>query len=109
MAKVYNWKISAIEVDKNKTVGETDLTDVVTNVHWIYSVTENDETTDMYGVEAFSDVVEDSFTEFADLTAADVEGWLEDVLDVDNMKANLNAQLELKVNPVSEIKTAPWL
>jgi len=46
---------------------------------------------------------------FEDLTQEIVEAWLEESdMDVDAIKAGLDAQIVEKITPTSETKNVPW-
>ena len=96
MANTYNWKINAL--DAKVSVGDDE--DVVYTVHWsLIATSEDGEHTvsniGTHGVEYDAD----NFTAYEDLTEEIVIGWLEDGLDVDAMKANLDAQIEKLITP----------
>ena len=60
-----------------------------------------------YGVTAAADA--DDFTAFNDLTQDIVETWLEaSELDVDEIKAKLDARITEKITPTSVTKKTPW-
>ena len=97
MANTYKWTINALDA---KVAVEDGNENVVYTVHWGLSAT--DETGNhtvnsigTHGVEYDAD----NFTAYADLTEEQVIGWLESGLDVESMKANLDAQVEKLVTP----------
>ena len=51
----------------------------------------------------------DNFTEYADITEANVIAWLEAGLDVEAMKASLDSQIELQKTPVDTTFHAPFV
>ena len=112
MANTYTWTINALDVHPI----EDALTDVVYNVHWGMTAT-SDQTdsdgnfysTNAIGTQTIAAPVTDTFTPFDDLTLEIVEGWLEaSDLDVDAIKAGLDAQIVEKITPTSESKSVPW-
>ena len=105
MANTYNWKINAL--DAKVSIG--DVQNVVYTVHWgLIATSENKEHTvsniGTHNVEYDAD----NFTAYADLTEEMVIGWLEAGLDVDSMKAGLDAQIELQKTPVDKTFHNPF-
>jgi len=116
MAINYEWNVST--VDTYPTHEEKD--DVVYNVHWrltaiddantVKDMDGNDipATASVYGAQPLDVSDLSSFTAFADLTASDVQGWVETALGADKvteMKAGLDAEIAEKVTPTSVTKT----
>jgi|TARA_Y100000015_G_C2375978_1_gene82506 hypothetical protein len=106
MANTYKWTINALDA---KIAVEDGNKDVVYTVHWGYSAT--DETKEhtvnsigTHGVEYDAD----NFTAYEDLTEETVIGWLEDGLDVDSMKASLDAQIEKLITPEEKTYHNPF-
>ncbi len=104
MAINYTWNVSTVdvkEIDGNA--------DTVFNVHWRLTGTDdaNDESATVYGTQFLDTSDLSDFTAFADLTASDVQGWVEAAMGADSiteMKASLDAQIEELVNPVVQTK-----
>ena len=112
MAISYTWDVSTVDTYPTKD----SKSDVVHNVHWRLTATDdtnkdsegNNWTADVYGSQAVDTSDLSSFTAFADLTASDVQGWVEAALGADKvteMKAGLDAQIAEKVTPTSVTKT----
>ena len=112
MAISYEWDVKT--VDTYPTHEEKD--DVVYNVHWRLTATDdanndadgNPQTSSVYGTQPLDVSDLSSFTAFADLTASDVQGWVEAALGeeaVINYKADLDAQIAEKITPTSVTKT----
>jgi len=94
----FNWTISAVE----RAVSLDGLQDVIQTVHWRYRGTdENGVTAETYGATAVGQPNPQDFTPFDDVTASDVEGWLESLLDVPSMQENLQAQITLIITPTT--------
>ena len=75
----YKWTIS--QVERELKVGA--LSDVIKTVHYRYSGTDKNGTTaETYGAVAIGEPNTDSFTAWDKVTAADVEGWVEDIFSV---------------------------
>ena len=103
----YTWKINALDAK----VHENDKDYVIYNIHWSYLAV--DEQDDKYqamsnGCLAMQYNPDEPFIEYADLTKEDVIGWLESGLEVDEIKANLDKQIELQKNPVDETLYPNW-
>ena len=112
MAISYTWDVSTVDTYPTKD----SKSDVVHNVHWRLTATDdtnkdsdgNNWTADVYGAQAVDTSDLSSFTAFADLTASDVQGWVEAALGADEvteMKAGLDAQIAEKITPTSVTKT----
>lgn len=94
----FNWTISATE----RAVSLDGLSDVIQTVHWRYRGTdENGITAETYGATSVGSPNPQDFTPYDGITASDVEGWLEVLLDVPVMQANLEAQIALIINPTT--------
>ena len=106
MANTYKWTINALDA---KVAVEDGNENVVYTVHWGYSAT--DETGEHSASSIGTHGVEydaDNFTAYEDLTEEMVIGWLEDGLDVDSIKANLDAQIEKLITPTDTTYHNPF-
>ena len=112
MAINYTWDVSTVDTYPTKD----SKSDVVHNVHWRLKATDdtnkdsdgNNWTADVYGSQVVDTSDLSSFTAFADLTAGDVQGWVEAALGADEvteMKAGLDANIAEKITPTSVTKT----
>ena len=112
MAISYTWDVSTVDTYPTKD----SKSDVVHNVHWRLTATDdtnkdsdgNNWTADVYGSQAVDTSDLSSFTAFADLTASNVQGWVETALGADTvttMKASLDANIAAKITPTSVTKT----
>jgi len=115
MAINYTWDVKTVdvkEIDGNA--------DTVFNVHWrlnaeddantVKDMQGNDipATASVYGTQSLDTSDLSNFTAFADLTASDVQGWVEAAMGeeaVTNIKTGLDAQIDELVNPVVQTKT----
>lgn len=108
MAINYQWVISQLECKAK----EGDLTDVVYTIHWRYQANETDGdktyNAEVYGAATCPNPDPTDFTPYADLTQAQVEGWLTELLDVPAMQTNLAAQIENIKNPPIVTPPLPW-
>jgi hypothetical protein len=111
MANTYSWQINALDTYPS----QEDLTDVVYNVHWGLTATSdqtdadgNAYTVNSIGTQTVTAPDADDYTAFEDLTQVIVEAWLEaSDMDVDAIKAGLDAQIEEKITPTSVTKQLP--
>ena len=108
MAISYEWDVKTVDTYPTKD----SKSDVVHNVHWRLTATDdtnndadgNPQTATVYGSQGLDTSDLSSFTAFADLTASDVQVWVEAALGADEvteMKAGLDAQIAEKVTPTS--------
>jgi hypothetical protein len=112
MAIGYTWDVST--VDTYPTLDSN--ADVVYNVHWRLTAEDdanqdadgNNWTATSYGTQSVDTSDLSSFTAFADLSASDVQGWVETAMGSDAvtaMKSSLDAQIALLITPTSVTKT----
>tara|TARA_B100000482_G_C12489141_1_gene251949 strand:+ start:66 stop:410 length:345 start_codon:yes stop_codon:yes gene_type:complete len=112
MAISYAWDVKTVDTYPTKD----SKSDVVYNVHWRLTATDdtnndadgNSQTATVYGSQALDTSDLSSFTAFADLTASDVQGWVEAALTADtvnDMKDSLDSTIEELVTPTSVQKT----
>ena len=112
MAINYTWDVNTVDTYPTKD----SKSDVVYNVHWRLKATDdtnkdsngNNWTAEVYGSQAVDTSDLSSFTAFADLTASNVQGWVETALGTDEvtaMKASLDANIAAKITPTSVTKT----
>ena len=107
MANTYSWRINALDAK----IHEDDLDNVIYTVH--YTLIGQDDSEEPVSASSIGTLgvqynPENPFISYDDLTKEDVVGWLEDGLDVDSMKENLDNQIELKKNPVDETLRPDW-
>jgi len=111
MAISYSWNVSTVDTYPT----HNSQSDVVYNVHWRLTATDdtnndadgNPQTATVYGSQGLDTSDLSSFTEFADLTASNVQGWVEAALTADTvteMKTGLDAAIAEKVTPTSVTK-----
>lgn len=91
----YKWVIS----DLKAKIQDGELSNVIDTIHWRYQATDGEHTADVYGSVGLEAPEADSFIPADELTVADVEAWLESKLDVEGLKAGLDAQLSAIKNP----------
>jgi len=107
MDNIYELSIDTLEVKKV----ENDLQDVVFIVNFSYSAVTQDR--------AYGEVITtmasipspnpESFIPFENLSLEQVEGWVEAAVDLSKFREVLDARIEEKINPPTELKKAPWV
>lgn len=112
MANTYTWKINKLDVKKE----QNGLRNIVYDVYYSFeaSSSELDFNGEPYKVKinrvcSLQDPSVEDYVEFDDLTKDQVVAWIENSIDVDNLKFFLDNMLSEKINPSVESKTAPWL
>ena len=103
----YSWDCKTVDCYPSKDNNK----DVVYNIHWRYTCTSdkvdaesNPYTATIIGTQVISTDDITDFIPFADLTNAKVTEWCKSALGaekLDEMKANLDAQIAEKINPTS--------
>jgi hypothetical protein len=106
MANNYHWVIETMDVIPNSN----GLTYVVDRIGWEYHGTDPiTNNTDYIGWSTkLGEVDGNEFVEYSSLTQDIVKGWLESILDVDNLKTMVDAKIELKNNPPTIQPPFPW-
>jgi hypothetical protein len=107
MAITNTWSVSQLncypELD-----GETD---VVFTVHWTLNGTDGTYAGSVYGSSGVTLDEGATFTPYADLTQAQVIGWVQDALgeeQVASYEANVAQQIENQINPPVVTPPLPW-
>ncbi len=102
----YNWVI--VQLDCKPSVDG--LQDYVVLCHYRYNGVYQDIFEEIYGTCTF-DVKPDNpnFIAYADLTEADVIGWLEGSLNVEAMQLGIDAQINSTLNPPIIVLPLPWI
>ena len=114
MANTYIWQIHAL----NAKIKEDEKDNVIFSVKYTYTAIDNSEppiqagSIGTLGVEYKEG---DPFIEYADLKKSDVVSWIEDGVDVDGLKEQLDRDVinqikrkELLKNPVDETLYPDW-
>jgi hypothetical protein len=110
MAITYKWNISQM----NAHVQSEGKDNVIYTVHWIYTGSEESAgktyTASNIGAEVFTYVKGNTFVPYENTEAFEnvVIGWLENALDVDTMKANIEADIQNQITPVNEDLYFTW-
>ena len=110
MAITYKWTINQM----NAHIESKGEQNVIFTVHWSYSGSEESGGETYYasqiGAQSFTYVAGEPFIPYADTEAfeAVVIGWLEGVLDVPRMAANIEAQIQKQITPINEDLYFTW-
>ena len=94
----YNWTI----VQTNYNTSDK----FITTVHYTVNAVDGDYTASTYGTVGYTQG-KGSYVPYADLTEAQVVGWVQESLGKDTVEAGLTAQIEAQKNPVQEAGV-PW-
>ena len=119
MAISYTWDVKTCDTYPSHTDSQDPVnteSDVVYNVHWRLTAEDdanqdaegNNWTASVYGTQNLDVDDLSSFTAFADLTASDVQGWVETAMGSDAvtaLKTGLDADIAGKITPTSVQKT----
>ncbi len=107
MANTYTWVISQLDCYPT----QDNKTDVVFTVHWRRQATDGTHTADIYGSQSVTLDPSATYIPYAELTEADVIGWLEDAMGAETLeaqKAALDKQIEDQINPPVIRPPLPW-
>jgi hypothetical protein len=101
----YTWTIVALDCK----VSENNLQDVVYNVHWQYTATnENGITATDMGVQYVSPPSTETFTPYSELTKEQIIGWLDVCMNVPAITADVDNKIKLIINPVDVTPPLPF-
>jgi uncharacterized GH25 family protein len=95
----FNWNV--VQMDRLTSDG------FVVTVHYTVNAVDGDYTASTYGTVGFAEQPDEQYTPYAQLTQAEVVGWVQDSLGKDTVEAGLAAQIEAQKNPVQEAGV-PW-
>ena len=112
MAISYEWNVNTVDVYPT----DEGHSNVIYNVHWRITGTDdanndadgNAITGSIYGTQSLDTADISSFTSFADVSAATVQGWVEAAMGEDEVqvkKDRIDAQIALIITPTSVTKT----
>ena len=107
MAVTNTWAVVQMDAYPEED-GETD---VVFNVHWTLTGTDGTYTGSVYGSQSVSIDPDTPFTPYADLTEAQVIGWVQDAMGAEQVasyEANVAQQIEDQINPPVVTPPLPW-
>lgn len=108
MPTAYTWQFVALDVYPTYQ----GLTNVVESMHW--RLTGDDGVGHQAvacGEQKAGPPDPDNFTPYADLTATQVQGWLETLMgsELDQVKADIDKRIEQQVSPSIVAMQPPWL
>ena len=86
-------------------------TDVVFNVHWRANATDGTYNATSYGTVGVTYEAGSPYTPYADLTQAQVIGWVQDAMgpeQVASIEAGLAKQIDNLINPPAVTPPLPW-
>jgi myo-inositol-hexaphosphate 3-phosphohydrolase len=95
----YTWNV--VQMDRLTSDG------FVVTVHYTVNAVDGDYTASTYGTVGYTEQQGEQYITYADLTEAEVVGWVQESLGKDTVEAGLAAQIEAQKNPVQE-SGVPW-
>ncbi len=107
MAITYTWQINAMDCYPQAD-GQTD---VVFTVHWTLLGTDGTYNGSVYGTVGVTYTAGSPYTPYADLTQAQVVGWVEAALgaeQVASLEANVATQIQNQINRTVVTPPLPW-
>lgn len=107
MAGACAWQIMQLDCDPEFSGKQN----VVSTIYWRRFTIDGEHNADTYGVQKISWSSGAPFIPYDQLTKAQVEAWLEDVMGSDKvaaLDANLNRQIEEIKNPSVVSPALPW-
>jgi len=95
----YTWNV--VQMDRLTSDG------FVVTVHYTVNAVDGDYTASTYGTVGYTEQQGEQYIPYADLTEAEVVGWVQKSLGKDTVEESLAAQIEAQKNPVQETGV-PW-
>ena len=95
----YTWNV--VQMDRLTSDG------FVVTVHYTVNAVDGDYTASTYGTVGYTEQPDEQYTPYADLTEAQVVGWVQESLGKNTVEASLAEQIALQKNPVVE-SGVPW-
>jgi hypothetical protein len=118
MAINYTWNVATVDTKPSVTDDNAITeTDVIYNVHWRLTGTDDYQdadgndvyyTADVYGTQSLDISDLGSFTAFDSVTTSDVEGWVTTAMgddEIQNLKDAIAAKITEAITPTSVTKT----
>ena len=99
MATTYQWNV--VQMDRLTSDG------FVVTVHYTVNAVDGDYTASTYGTVGYTEQPDEQYIPYAELTEAEVVGWVQESLGKDTVEAGLAEQIALQKNPVVE-SGVPW-
>lgn len=108
MPTAYTWQFLALDVFPSLD----GLTNVVESIHW--QLTGDDGSGHLfsvYGEQPAGPPDPDNFTPFNELTALQVQGWVEACMgaELDAVKADIDRQIQQQISPTVVALEPPWV
>lgn len=104
MATTYTWKVAALDAQPS----HDGHTNVINTVHWTLSGTEGEHTASSYGSVGVTYDADAPFTEYDNLSEADVLAWVWNSVDKAETEANIDSQLAELATPSKVTLTPAW-
>jgi hypothetical protein len=95
----YQWNV--VQLDRLTSDG------FVVTVHYTVNAVDGDYTSSIYGTVSYTEQPDEQYIPYAELTEAEVVGWVQESLGKDTVEEGLAAQIEAQKNPVQEVGL-PW-
>jgi myo-inositol-hexaphosphate 3-phosphohydrolase len=95
----YQWNV--VQMDRLTSDG------FVVTVHYTVNAVDGEFTASTYGTVGYTEQQGEQYIPYADLTEAEVVGWVQESLGKDTVEESLAAQIEAQKNPVQETGL-PW-
>ena len=95
----YTWTI--VNMDRLTADG------FVVTVHYNVSATDGTYNASTYGTVGYTEQPGETYVPYADLTQAQVVGWVQTSIGKDTVEDSLQSQIDAQINPVQESGT-PW-
>ena len=95
----YNWTIN--QMDRLTSDG------FVVTVHYSVTATDGEYSTYTYGTVGYTQQPDEQYTPYAELTEAQVVGWVQESLGKDTVEASLANQIKALKNP-TQVSGMPW-
>jgi hypothetical protein len=99
----FNWKFPAMEC-KN----DGDLEKIIIVIHWILEAEKNGFNSNVYGMASLDLPSSKNFIPYEQLTKKQVIAWVGSVLNVQEIKENLEKKIDELKKPKNEILQAPF-
>jgi len=96
----YTWNV--VQMDRLTSDG------FVVTVHYTVNAVDGDYTASVYGTVGYTEQQGEQYIPYAQLTEAEVVGWVQESLGKDTVETSLAAQIEAQKNPVQE-SGLPWV
>jgi hypothetical protein len=104
MATTYTWKVAALDAQPS----HDGHTNVINTVHWTLSGTDGEHTASSYGSVGVTYDADAPFTEYDNLSEADVLAWVWNSVDKAETEANIDSQLAELATPSKVTLTPAW-